>query len=186
MAAVNFSQVVTEDVLITPVGLAFQDPDTPTGIAGQVWLIHYSGVGILDLRGNNSNDWRRETLFYSPKVERPLQWAIGYYGIPVPTSPTAGQVVVPQIQVLHQSVVTYAAISSAFEKSSGGSDFGFAVDRWWTNDFFTGRDTTGKPVPNLFNGINIDLAVRNTNAVIHRVSYQITIKGKIAFVQVRS
>jgi hypothetical protein len=119
----------------------------------------------IGFEGNNANDWRRETLFYSPKVTRPLQWAIGHYGIPVPTSST-GQVV-PQIQVLHQSVATYAAISSAFEKSSGGSDFGFAVDRWWTNDFFTGRDTNGNPVPNLFTGINIDLAVRNRNAVIH-------------------
>lgn len=180
MAAVKFSQVVTENVLITPAGLAFSDPDKPTSNADQPWLIHYSGVGILDLKGNNSNDWRRETLFYFPNVTSPLQWAIGFYHIPVPTS-SIGRVVA-QIQVLEQMVASYAAISSAFEKSSGGSDFGFAVDRWWTNDFATGFDTQGQPVPNLFTGINIDLAVRNTSAVIHRVSYQITIKGKIAFV----
>ena len=180
MAAVQFSQVVTENVLITPVGLAFRDPDKPTSIADQDWLIHYSGLGILDLKGNNSNDWRRETLFYFPNVTGQLQWAIGFYNIPVPTS-SIGRVVT-QIQVLEQMVASYAAISSAFEKSSGGSDFGFAVDRWWTNDFATGFDTQGKPVSNLFTGINIDLAVRNTSAVIHRVSYQITIKGKIAFV----
>jgi hypothetical protein len=180
MLAVGFSHVVTENVLITPVGLAFRDPDRPTSIADQDWLIHYSGVGILDLKGNNSNDWRRETLFYFPNVTSPLRWAIDFYSIPVPTS-SIGQVV-PQIAVLEQMVATYAAISSAFEKSSGGSDFGFAVDRWWTNDFATGTDPKGNPVSNLFTGINIDLAVRNTNAVIHRVSYQITIKGKIAFV----
>jgi hypothetical protein len=180
MAAIGFSQVVTENALVTPVGLAFRDPDRPTSIADQDWLIHFTGVGIVDLKGNNSNDWRRETLFYFPNITSPLQWAIGFYGISVPTS-SIGRVVA-QIQVLEQMVASYAAISSAFEKSSGGEDFGFAVDRWWTNDFATGFDNQDKPVRNLFTGINIDLAVRNTNAVIHRVSYQITVKGKIAFV----
>jgi hypothetical protein len=178
--AIRFSQVVTEDAIITPVGLAFRDPDKPTSMANQDWLIHFSGVGIVDLQGNNSNDWRRETLFLFPNVTSLLQWAIGFYNIPVPTS-SIGHVVA-QIQVLEQMVASYAAISSAFEKSSGGADFGFAVDRWWTNDFATGRDPNGNAVPDLFTGINIDLAVRNTNAVIHRVSFQITIKGKIAFV----
>ena len=98
MAAVGFSQVVTENVLITPAGLAFSDPDKPTSISDQDWLIHYSGVGILDLKGNNSNDWRRETLFYFPNVTSLLQWAIGFYHVPVPTS-SIGQVVA-QIQVL--------------------------------------------------------------------------------------
>jgi hypothetical protein len=180
MPAVGFSQVVTENVLVTPAGLAIGDPDKPTTIVDQPWMIHYSGVGIVDLKGNNANDWRRETLFYFPNVTSPLQWAIGFYRIPVPTT-TVGRVVA-QIQVLEQMVASYAAISSAFERSSGGADFGFAVDRWWTNDFATGFDTQNKPVPNLFTGINIDLAVRNTNAVLHRVSYQINIKGKIAFV----
>jgi hypothetical protein len=178
--AIGFSRVVTEDAMITPAGLAFRDPDKPTSLADQDWLIHFSGVGIVDLQGNNSNDWRRETLFFFPNVTSLLQWAIGFYHIPVPTS-SIGHVVA-QIQVLEQMVASYAAISSAFEKSSGGSDFGFAVDRWWTNDFATGRDPNGNAVPDLFTGINIDLAVRNTNAVIHRVSFQINIKGKIAFV----
>ena len=50
------------------------------------------------------------------------------------------------------------------------------------SDFATGFDPANNPIRNLFTGINIDLAVRNTNAVLHRVSYQVTIKGKIAFV----
>src|SRR5262247_1276516 len=56
MAAVGFSKVVTENVLITPAGLAINDPDRPASIVDQPWLIHYSGVGILDLKGNNAND----------------------------------------------------------------------------------------------------------------------------------
>jgi hypothetical protein len=180
MAAIGFSQVVVENAMITPVGLAFRDPDKPTSIADQDWLIHFSGVGIVDLKGNNANDWRREILFHFPNITGPLQRTIAFYGIPVPTT-TIGRVVA-QIQVLEQQIAIYAAISSAFEKSSGGADFGFAVDGWSASDFATGFDPANNPIRNLFTGINIDLAVRNTNAVIHRVSYQITIKGKIAFV----
>ena len=60
MAATGFSQVVGENAIITPVGLAFRDPDKPTSIADQDWLIH-SGF-----EGNNANDWRREILFHFP------------------------------------------------------------------------------------------------------------------------
>ena len=34
---------------------------------------------------------------------------------------------------------------------------------------------------NIFTGIDADVAVRNTNATMHRVSYHITIIGKITF-----
>ena len=102
----------------------------PTSISNQDWLIHFSGVGIVDLKGNNSNDWRREMLVYFPNITLPLNRAISFYRIPVPTS-SVGRVVA-QIQVLEEMVASYAAISSAFEKPSGGADFGFAVDRWWT------------------------------------------------------
>ena len=78
MAAIGFKQVVTENVMVTPVGLAFSDPDKPKNIADQDWLIHYTGVGIADLKGNNSDDWRREKLFYFPNVTSPLAWAIGF------------------------------------------------------------------------------------------------------------
>jgi hypothetical protein len=124
--SVLFSQVVTEDFMMTPLGLAFFDPDRPTSIYDQKWLIHFSGVGILDLKGNNSNDWRRENLVVYPNVSKALAWAINFYFIRVPTS-SLGEVV-PQIQVQERMVATYAAISSAFERSSGSSDFGFAID----------------------------------------------------------
>jgi hypothetical protein len=64
---VSFSRVATEDALIWPAALAVNEP-RPTSIADQTWLIKYSGVGILDLNGNNSNDWRREILFFYPNV----------------------------------------------------------------------------------------------------------------------
>ena len=48
-------------------------------------------------------------------------------------------------QVLEQQIAIYAAISSAFEKSSGGADFGFAVDSWSASDFATGFDPANNP-----------------------------------------
>ena len=41
---------------------------------------------------------------------------------------------------------------------------------------------TGQPVNNLFNGVNVDLAVRDTDAWLYRIGYNITLLGKIVFV----
>jgi hypothetical protein len=78
----------------------------------------------------------------------------------------------------------FAALSSVFEKNSGSVDAGFAVNDWRPTPFPTGAnaaDVHGNPVSNLFQGINVDLAVRNKNATIYRVSYNITLLGKIVF-----
>jgi hypothetical protein len=56
-------------------------------------------------------------------------------------------------------IASYAAISSAFEKSSGGADFGFAVDSWRPNAFWSGTDAYGHPVSNIFQGINFNAAI---------------------------
>jgi hypothetical protein len=61
--------------------------------------------------------------------------------------------------------------------------FGFAVDTWRPNHFATGTSVlSNQQVNNIFNGINVDVAVRDTDAWIHRVGYNITLLGKIAFI----
>ena len=180
MAAVSFSSFAGQNWLITPAALA-QNEARPASILDQRWLIEFSGVGILDLKGNNSNDWRRETLVFFPDVGAPLKFAINQHAIPVPTS-TFGTVS-PSIVV--EQIVPYVAVSSAFEKSSGGADFGFAIDAWRPNPFFSAPDVNDRPVSNIFTGIDADVAVRNTNAPMHRVSHHITILGKIAFLLTR-
>jgi len=169
--------------LITPAALAVNEAK-PATIADQRWFIQFSGVGILDLQGNNFDDWRREVLVIFPDVDAPLQFAISRHGIPVPTS-SFGRVS-PAIVV--EQMVPYAAISSAFEQDPrpigtqvSHTDFGFAVDDWRPNPFFSTTDVHDQPVSNIFTGIDVDVAIRNTAAIIHRVSYQITITGKIAF-----
>jgi hypothetical protein len=175
MAGIGFSSFAGQNWLITPTALAVNQ-SKPANIADQMWFIQFSGVGILDLKGNNANDWRREVLVIFPDVGAPLKFAISRYGIQVPTS-TDGNVT-PSIVV--DQIVPYAAVSSAFEKSTG-VDFGFAVDAWRPNPFFSGTDVHGQNVGNVFTGIDVDVAIRNSNAIMHRVSYQITIIGKIAF-----
>jgi hypothetical protein len=176
MAGVTFSTFAGQNWLIAPVALALNEP-RPSSIVEQRWHIEFSGVGILDLTGNNPNDWRRETLVFFPDVDAPLKFAIARYSIPVPTSSFG--TVSPSIVV--DQIVPYVAVSSAFEKSSGGADFGFAIDAWRPNPFFRANDVNNVPQSNIFTGIDADVAVRNTNATIHRVSYHITIIGKIVF-----
>jgi hypothetical protein len=59
---------------------------------------------------------------------------------------------------------------------------GFAVDRWRPHPFDTDTDpTTNAAIGNLFNGIQVDIAVSDTDAIFYRVSYQISLLGTIRF-----
>ena len=177
--AVSFSSFAGQNWLITPAALAVNQ-SKPANITDQTWFIQFSGVGIVDLKGNKTNDWRREVLVIFPDVGGPLKFAINRFAIPVPTSPNGN--VSPSIVV--DQIVPYAAVSSAFEKGAS-VDLGFAVDAWRPNPFFSAPDVNGQHVGNIFTGIDVDLAVRNTAATMHRVSYQISIIGKIAFLVTR-
>jgi hypothetical protein len=58
------------------------------------------------------------------------------------------------------------------------------VGAWRPEHFASGKNVvTGQPVHNLFNGINVDLAVRDSDAWLYRLSYNITLLGKVVFVE---
>ena len=40
------------------------------------WLLVLTGVCIVDFRGNNADDWRRESLTITPDISAPLQHAM--------------------------------------------------------------------------------------------------------------
>jgi hypothetical protein len=44
-----------------------------------------------------------------------------------------------------------------------------------------GRDAFGATLNNIYDGIDVDIAVRNDRAWIYRVSYQITLVGLLAY-----
>ena len=57
------------------------------------------------------------------------------------------------------------------------------MDAWRPNHFGTGTNAlTGRPVTNLFAGVNADLAVRDMDGWLYRLGYHITLIGKIVFV----
>jgi hypothetical protein len=76
----------------------------------------------------------------------------------------------------------FVSLSSIFNQGQSINS-GFAVDVWRPNHFGNGTDVlSNRPVNNLFSGINVDLAVRDTDAWLHRIGYNITLVGKIVFV----
>jgi hypothetical protein len=161
--------------LITPAALAVNEAK-PANISEQKWLLVLTGVCIINLQGASANDWRRENLIIFPDMQGPLQFAVNKFSIPKPPNPNVF------LALDLEEWAPFAAISSVLDKTtSSGVDAGFAVDAWRHAPFFSGTDAVGKPVAKGFQGISVDVAVRNNKATLHRVSYNITLLGKIAF-----
>jgi hypothetical protein len=59
---------------------------------------------------------------------------------------------------------------------------GYAVDVWRPNHFATGIDAfSNAQVGNIFTGVNVDVRVRDRNAWILSLGYNITLRGRIVF-----
>ena len=172
--AISFQSFAGQNWLITPAALAVNEAK-PKSISDQKWLLVLTGVGILNLQGNNVHDWRRETLTVFPDINAPLQFAINRFSIPKPV----GVSTFPAFSL--EQWAPFAAISSILDTDKAVVDAGFAVDTWRPSKFGDTTDAGGKPVHNIFNGIDVDVAVRNNKATLHRVSYHITLLGKIVF-----
>lgn len=171
--SLTFSSFAGQNWTIAPAALAVNEA-APANISGQKWLLTLTGVGVLDLQGNNVDDWRRETLTIFPDIQTPLRFAIETHGIPVPPGITT-----PAISL--EQWAPFAALSSVFDKDSGGVDAGYAVDVWRPTHFLSTTDAGGRLVQQIFTGIDVDIAVRNTKATLHRVSYHILLLGRIVF-----
>jgi hypothetical protein len=174
MAGIGFKSFAGQNWVITPAALAVNEPK-PTSISDQNWLVVLTGVGVLDLQGNNVNHCRREVLVFFPDINAPLQFAVNKYSIPKPAAPN----VAPALDL--ELWAPFAAVSSTLSKETGVVDAGFSVDAWRPNPFLATTDAFDKPVSQVFTGIDVDVAVRNTGATLHRVSYHITLVGKIVF-----
>lgn len=66
-------------------------------------------------------------------------------------------------------------------------DAGFAVNGWRPTPFQTGVDVHLPPpldlVGNIFTGVRVDLAVRDSDAFLLRIAYNITLLGRIIFLR---
>jgi hypothetical protein len=159
--------------LITPAALAV-DEAAPRNISGQKWLLVLSGVAITDFKGNSPAAWLAETLMIRPDVSSPLNHAVDKYSIPKPGT----------VKFQVEQGIPFAATSSIFNQNQSVNS-GFSVNVWRPAPYDTGIDaSSGAALNMLFTGIAVDVAVRDNDAWLYRVSYHITLLGKIVFAQV--
>ena len=171
----EISTFAGQNWLITPAALAV-DEARPRNISGQKWLLVLSGVAITDFKGNSPAHWLPETLMIRPDVSSPLNYAVDKYSIPRPSLdyPVWFQV---------EQGIPFAAISSIFNQNQSVNS-GFSVNVWRPAPYNTGIDaSSGAALNMLFTGIAVDVAVRDNDAWLYRVSYHITLLGKIVFRQ---
>jgi hypothetical protein len=173
--ALTFKSVAAQNWVITPAALAV-DESKPASISFQRWHVVLTGVGVVDFQGNNPDDWRRDTLSIFPDIiDAPLKAAIAQFGIPVP-DPTEAR-----LGFNLDQWAPFAAVSSSFSREQGTADAGFAVDQWRQQFNFGFDVVSNTEVDRVFNGLSVDLAVRNDKATLHRVSYHIDLIGRIVF-----
>jgi hypothetical protein len=164
--------------LITPAALAVGE-QPPSNIHNQKFLLVLSGVVLANLQGNSNSQWLRDTISFLPDMagpqnSGPLNWAIQRFNIPTP----AGSV---KIAFSLEEWAPFASLSSIFDQGQS-INAGFAVDVWRPTHFATGIDAfTHVPVNNIFTGIDVDVAVQDTDAFLYRIGYNITLLGKIVF-----
>ena len=164
--------------LITPAALAVNEAP-PTNIHNQKWLLVLSGVAIANLKGKSEAQWLKETLIITPSYRDPLRFAINTHAIPRPPG-TDEQDYRVEFQLEQWS--PFAAMSSILNLGESLNS-GFAVDVWRPNPFLTEENAfpPHQSLPQLFNGVQVDVAVRDTDAWLYRVSYNVTLLGKIVF-----
>ena len=163
--------------VVAPVAAAVNQAP-PKQIQDQKWLLVLSGIGIVDLKGISGAQWLRETVSIRPDLVGPLQDTINRYSIPTPPGSLGANY---WVGFRVEQWAPFAALSSMFNQNESVNS-GFAVDAWRPNPFMSGTDAfTNAPLDRLFAGIQVDLAVRDSDAWIHRVSYNITLLGKIVF-----
>lgn len=168
------SSIPGQNWVITPAAPA-ESEDPPRSIREQRWLLVLSGVAIFDLQGN-APEWLRETAVISPNLFPPLDHAISRYKVPTPSVPH-------RLTFQVEQWAPHAAPSSMFNRSHAINS-GFAVDLWRPMPFDSDTDVeTNASIGNIFSGIEVDLAVSDTDAILHRVSYHITLLGRIRFGQ---
>ena len=163
--------------VITPVATAAgQSP--PSAIRDQRWQLVLSGVVLIDMKGTSTAQWRRETLLIAPDLRAPIRFAAQQFGVQLPPGLNESAY---YSNFLVEQWAPFASLSSVFNANVSNNS-GFAVDVWRPNPFFAAEDlATNAQVSNLFSGIQADIAVRDSDAYIYRVGYQITLIGNIVF-----
>jgi hypothetical protein len=154
---------------ITPEALAVNEPP-PASISAQKFLLVLTGVAIVNLTGNIT-----ETVTLLPDIASPLNYAVNRYGIPRP----AGLNIAPAFNL--EQWAPFAAVSSTQVGELDAAIFQFAVNDWRPTHFLHTVDVHGQHVDAVYTGVDVDVAVLATGATLGRLSYHITLLGRIVF-----
>ena len=162
-----------ESWLITPAAGVASTPPPP--IQDQQWLLVLNGVAAIDHKGARASDWTKDVVSINPSLEAALRHAITRHRMPTPP----GNKFSLAFEV--DLVAPFGTLSSVMNEGPS-VHAGYAVDSWRPNLFGTGIDAlSNAKLTRLFRGIELDVGVRDKEAIVHRVSYTITLLGKIAF-----
>ena len=175
----NLTNFAGQNWLITPAALAVGE-HPPASIHDQKWLLVLTGVVIANLQGNSTSHWLNANLSFLPDMagpsnSGPLNWAIGQYAIPKPAGQNYG------VGFALDEWAPFVSLSAIYDQAQS-IDAGYAVNVWRPNHFATGIDDfSNAQVGNIFTGVNVDVGVRDTDAWILSLGYNITLRGRIVF-----
>jgi hypothetical protein len=162
--------------IITPVELAGNE--TPSTIADRRWNIVLTGVVNVKLKGT-SEQFLRETVLFRPDVGSAMRFAIQKYNIPTPPHSFGGEVAETVFQI--EQYALHATISSTYNEDSAVKS-GYAVDLWRLNPSAVSKDAmTNAAINKIFSGLQADVAVSGIGEQLYRLSYHITLIGRIRF-----
>jgi hypothetical protein len=183
--------VVGQNWTITPAPPGPNEP-APRSFAEQKWVLVLAGVIaynertpngdiVIGIRGNNPHDWRRGGIRIPRlgSVSDAMFAMITRYGVTRPhdTGPLFSlEQWAPFVAV--SSFLDLNEPSAGFGQRASGA--GVAVDSWRPTHFVDAWDANGVPIPNIFSGIDVDVAIYG-QAILYRLSCNICLIGKIAF-----
>jgi hypothetical protein len=164
--------------LITPAALAVGEA-SPRNILGQKWLLVFSGVAISNLEGSDYPPPVVD-LHITPDIPAPLHFAIDHHGIPRPPG-NEGLNYLVQFQV--EQWAPFVTLSEIIDQDSDVDMY--SIDRWRPSPFKTGTDAfTNASLNQIFDGIIASVRVMSEHAYLQRISYNITLLGRIVFTNV--
>jgi hypothetical protein len=170
----HVTEYAVQNWLITPAALAANEHIAD--VREQRFLLVLSGVAIVDVEGNSGAQWARETVSIAPPLWDPLSYAISKWQVQTP-SDSAGYT----LEFETEQWAPIVTLSSVWNKDEAVNS-GFAVDAWRVNPWRSGSDeATHETFNQLFAGIQVDLAVRDSDAWIFRIGYNITLLGRIVY-----
>lgn len=167
------------DWIITPTAPSVNEP-TPTDVAEQRFLLILSGVAIIDFKGNSTNAWLNNTVSLKPDVLPAILHACEKHRIPFPREEFSP---LYDIGFHVEQSAQFSGLSSIYNDNVS-NDSGFAVDSWSPAPYKFGNDIlSGDTYDQVYNGLNVKIGARDSDAFIKRLSYHISLVGRIVFIQ---